>query len=80
LTSLSKFWFEKLGSILQNHFVADDLDRMPQGVKEWGENAGKDLAGRTMLVKRCEVLKCEAIVRGYLTGELKERLDYRSTG
>jgi len=68
LTALSKFWFERLGSILQTHFVTDDLDKMPAGVREWGEKEGKDLRGRTMLVKKCQVLKCEAIVRGYLTG------------
>jgi phosphoribosylaminoimidazole-succinocarboxamide synthase len=69
LTALSKYWFGKLDGILPNHFVTDDLEKMPAGVKEWGRRSGKDLVGRTMLVKKCEVLKCEAIVRGYLTGE-----------
>ncbi|CAD6566097.1 MAG: Bifunctional purine biosynthetic protein ade1 [Cyphobasidiales sp. Tagirdzhanova-0007] len=68
LTALSKFWFEKLGSILPNHYVTDDLEKMPVEVERWGARSGKDLAGRTMLVRKCEVLKCEAIVRGYLTG------------
>lgn len=68
LTALSKFWFNKLGAILPNHFITDDVEKMPEGIKEWGQSSGKDLAGRTMLVRKCEVLKCEAIVRGYLTG------------
>lgn len=69
LTGISKFWFERLSSILPNHLITDDLDQMPAEIKEWGEANGKDLKGRTMLVRRCEVLKCEAIVRGYLTGK-----------
>lgn len=69
LTSLSKFWFDKLGHILQNHFITSDLDKMPEGTKQWGLRNNKDLEGRTMLVRKCQVLKCEAIVRGYLTGK-----------
>ena len=71
LTGLSRFWFDRLGSVLQNHFITDDVNVMPGGIKEWGERTGKDLEGRSMLVKRCEVLRCEAIVRGYLTGVLR---------
>lgn len=68
LTSLSKFWFEKLGYIIQNHFVTDDLQKTPD-VELWDTHPGRDLVGRVMLVQKCEVLKCEAIVRGYLTGK-----------
>lgn len=68
LTGISKYWFNKLSDILPNHLITDDLDQMPAEIKKWGETNGKDLQGRTMLVRKCEVLKCEAIVRGYLTG------------
>lgn len=78
LTALSKYWFGKLDGILPNHFVTDDLDDMPAGIKEWGESSGKDLQGRTMLVRKCEVLRCEAIVRGYLTGAQQSFFRYPS--
>ena len=39
---------------------------MPEEVRQYKEQ----LVGRTMLVKRAEVIPMEAIVRGYLTGML----------
>ncbi|BFZ64632.1 Bifunctional purine biosynthetic protein ade1 [Saitoella coloradoensis] len=64
LTGLSKFWFKLLGDVCPNHLLATEVEDMPQECQEY-----KDvLKGRSMLVKKMEVLPIEAIVRGYLSG------------
>ncbi|KAJ9109222.1 hypothetical protein QFC21_000551 [Naganishia friedmannii] len=76
LTTLSLFWFERLGRIIPHHVIAPspgscrDTDpsaaweSFPQCLDEYRDQ----LEGRSMIVKKCEVVKVEAIVRGYITG------------
>nr|GAT58502.1 SAICAR synthetase [Mycena chlorophos] len=64
LTQISLFWFDKLAHIIPNHFITADLQAMPAEVQEYEAQ----LAGRTMLVRKAQVVPLEAIVRGYLTG------------
>ena len=64
LSSLSAFWFERLGSIVPNHFLSDDPDSLPAELQTHRDR----LAGRAMLVKRCQRLDVECVVRGYLAG------------
>ena len=73
LTSLSKFWFEKLAHIVPNHFVATDLAQMPEPVQR-----SEDLKLRSMLVRRADVFPVECVVRGYLVGSGWK--DYLDTG
>jgi phosphoribosylaminoimidazole-succinocarboxamide synthase len=73
LTSLSKFWFEKLAGIVPNHFITNDQEQMPESVRQ-----APDLKGRSMLVKRGEVFPVECVVRGYLVGSGWK--DYLRTG
>ncbi len=73
LTSLSKFWFEKLAHIISNHLVTTNLEEMP-GVMERAEN----IKDRSMLVRRAEVFPVECVVRGYLVGSGWK--DYLRTG
>src|SRR6188474_2837541 len=49
LSSLSAFWFERLGCIVRNHFLTDDPDEWPAELRA---QRGR-LAGRAMLVMRC---------------------------
>lgn len=62
LTQISAFWFEKLG--YAHHLLSlDPKDfRLPAGVDP------EPLAGRTMLVKKCQVVPIECVVRGYIIG------------
>jgi phosphoribosylaminoimidazole-succinocarboxamide synthase len=53
-----------LASIIPNHFVTDEIDEMPEEVRQYKDQ----LDGRAMLVKKATVVPLEAIVRGYLTG------------
>lgn len=73
LTSLSKFWFEKLAHIVPNHFITLDQDEMPENVRR-----SPNLDGRSMLVRRAEVFPVECVVRGYLVGSGWK--DYLRTG
>lgn len=73
LTQLSLFWFEKLQHIIPNHFVTADVEKMPEEIRQYKGQ----LAGRTMLVKKAEVIPLEAIVRGYLSGSLDRSFSTR---
>src|SRR5687768_14387799 len=72
LTQLSAFWFELLD--VPNHVISTDIGTLdlPPGTD------AKDLAGRSMIVKKCRVAPVECVVRGYLEGSgLKE---YKASG
>lgn len=64
LTQLSAWWFEHMSPITANHLVTTDVQQMPGSVQVHGSV----LAGRSMLVRRAEVLPVECVVRGYLAG------------
>src|SRR5258705_12689144 len=61
LTSLSKFWFEKLAHVVANHLVTTNLEEMPACVERT-----ETIKNRSMLVRRAEVFPVECVVRGYL--------------
>ena len=70
LTQISTFWFNRLSNIIPNHLVASSLSSMPPGIRVQIEKYWEGLLeGRTMLVRKARVVKIEAIVRAYLTGE-----------
>jgi len=64
LTELSLFWFAKLKDIIPNHVVTSRIEEMPEEVHQHKEQ----LEGRSILVKKANVIPLEAIVRGYITG------------
>ena len=72
LTQISQFWFERFD--VANHLVSTDLSGidLPEGL------SAEELEGRTMVVKKCEVVPIECVVRGYLVGSGWR--DYQSTG
>ena len=74
LTALSRFWFEKLGHVVANHFLSTNIDEMPEAVRRHSPM----LSGRSMLVRRAEVFPVECVVRGYLVGSGWK--DYLRTG
>lgn len=73
LTSLSKFWFEKLAHIVPNHLITIEPEQMPEIVQQ-----AKEVNGRSMLVRRTDVFPVECVVRGYLVGSGWK--DYLRTG
>jgi phosphoribosylaminoimidazole-succinocarboxamide synthase len=74
LTAMTLFWFELIGKIAPNHLITADLARYPEPLRRHAP----ELAGRSMLVRRTEVVPFECVVRGYLSGSGWK--DYQKTG
>ncbi len=72
LTQLSRFWFQHLD--MPNHVISTDVD--PQLLPEGVDIA--PLQGRSMLVRKCQVVPIECVVRGYLDGSGWK--EYQQTG
>ena len=72
LTAMSRFWFDRLGGILANHYLDED----PESAVAADER--ELIRGRAMLARRLNPLPLEAIVRGYLAGSGWK--DYGKTG
>lgn len=69
LTQISRFWFELLDGVVENHLISCDVEDLPEQFKPYADY----LAGRFMLVKKADMFPTECIVRGYLAGSgLKE--------
>lgn len=64
LTKLSLFWFDLLGDIVPNHLITAEVSEYPAPCQKYRDQ----LEGRSMLVKRSQVLPIECIVRGYISG------------
>ncbi|HLM83835.1 MAG TPA: phosphoribosylaminoimidazolesuccinocarboxamide synthase, partial [Candidatus Bathyarchaeia archaeon] len=64
LTQLSAFWFEKTLELIPNHVISMDVSDFPAECHPFAEA----LRGRSMLVRKCNPLPVECIVRGYLAG------------
>jgi len=62
LTSMTLFWFNFLK--VPNHLLSTDVDQMGPPFAAQKEV----LAGRSMLVRKAEVVPIECVVRGYLAG------------
>jgi phosphoribosylaminoimidazole-succinocarboxamide synthase len=74
LTGLTLFWLEQLAAAKQNHLITADVEQMGDAVARHAEV----LRGRSMLVRKAEVIPVECIVRGYLAGSGWK--EYRSEG
>jgi len=77
LTQISAFWFDRLGSVVNTHFVtartAEILRRLPQLAAH-----RQQIAGRSMLVRRTTPVLFECVVRGYLSGSAWK--EYKESG
>ncbi len=74
LTQLSAFWFEQLQGIVPHHLISVRVEEFPASLNSFR----KQLAGRSMLVRRCSPLPIECVVRGYLAGSGWK--EYRQSG
>lgn len=64
LNMISKFWFDRTGNVVKNHMITTDVNEFPAELKKHAEL----LKGRSMIVRKAELLPVECIVRGYLIG------------
>lgn len=74
LTQLSIFWFNATKDIIENHFITDDVESYPDELKEFKDT----LRGRSMLVKKAELIEVECVARGYIAGSAWN--EYEKTG
>lgn len=64
LTQLSLFWFEFLKDVVPNHLLTADVSEYPAELRAYADQ----LEGRSMLVKRAEMVQIECVARGYIVG------------
>ncbi len=74
LTQLSVFWFDFLRDVTPTHFITADVDKYPEPLRRYRDQ----LEGRSMLVKRANMIDVECVARGYLSGSGWK--EYRETG
>ena len=71
LTGMTAFWLDLLRDVVPNHLISVDPADFPA-------NDVADVAGRSMLVRKAEMLSIECIVRGYLSGSAWK--EYKKSG
>jgi len=74
LTQLSLFWFDFLKNIVQNHLITANVDEYPASLRKHADA----LRGRSMLVKKAQMIDIECVARGYLSGSGWK--EYQKTG
>ncbi len=74
LTKISEFWFNYSKNIIKNHLITTDVNKFPKDCEEYAEV----LKGRSMLVKKADIVPIESVVRGYISGSGWS--DYKKTG
>ncbi|HEX9427965.1 MAG TPA: phosphoribosylaminoimidazolesuccinocarboxamide synthase [Candidatus Polarisedimenticolia bacterium] len=74
LNQISLFWFELTSGIVPNHLKEHRVEHFPAALRPFAEI----LRGRSVVVKRLEMLPVECVVRGYLAGSGYK--EYKSTG
>jgi phosphoribosylaminoimidazole-succinocarboxamide synthase len=64
LTQLSIFWFDFLRDLTPTHFLTACVDDYPDPLPRFRDQ----LEGRSMLVKRANMIEIECVARGYISG------------
>jgi phosphoribosylaminoimidazole-succinocarboxamide synthase len=64
LTQISNFWFATFDGRPKNHLLETDVDRFPATLASYRDQ----LAGRSVLARRTNVVPIECVARGYLAG------------
>ena len=72
LTGMSAFWFDYTKDLIPNHMISMDPEDMPEFFRT------DEFAGKSMKVKKLNMLPLECIVRGYITGS--GWASYKETG
>lgn len=64
LNQLSAWWFSRIAHLVKHHVVETDVEKFPEELKVHREL----LRGRSMIVRKTQVMPVECIARGYLIG------------
>lgn len=73
LTQLSLFWFDFLKDVVPSHLITANPEKYPRRASRH-----PSVRGRSMLVKKAEMLPVECVARGYLAGSAFK--DYQANG
>jgi len=74
LTQLSIFWFDFLRDLTPTHFLTANIEDYPEALRSHADQ----LEGRSMLVKRADMVEIECVARGYISGSGWK--EYKSQG
>lgn len=75
LTQMSLFWFEFLKDRVPSHVLTADVREYPKKLAR----QRRTLDGRSMLVKKAEMIELECVARGYLAGSGWKEYSARGT-
>lgn len=64
LNQISAWWFDRTTHIVPNHMITMDIARFPAEFRAHAEM----LKGRSMIVRKAQLVPVECVVRGYLIG------------
>lgn len=74
LTQISLFWFDFLRDLAPTHVVTADVKQYPAAAQKYADQ----LAGRSMMVMRADMIPVECVVRGYISGSAWK--EYKASG
>ena len=77
LTQLSVWWFAQLQSVTPHHLISADTDTIIAAIPSLAPHRAQ-IAGRSMLCRRTEVVPFECVVRGYISGSAWK--EYKTSG
>jgi phosphoribosylaminoimidazole-succinocarboxamide synthase len=64
LTAISLFWFAKFSAQFEHHLLGSQMSQYPSSLRPFAPQ----IDGRSMLVKKADVIPIECVARGYLAG------------
>jgi len=64
LTQMSLFWFDFLRDTVRSHLLTADVADYPKKLSKWRSL----IEGRSMLVRKAQMVQVECVARGYLAG------------
>jgi phosphoribosylaminoimidazole-succinocarboxamide synthase len=64
LNRISLFWFDRFREVVPNHLITADVAEYPAELASFRS----ELAGRSVLVRRAEMIPVECVARGYISG------------
>ncbi|MDZ4802560.1 MAG: phosphoribosylaminoimidazolesuccinocarboxamide synthase [Bryobacteraceae bacterium] len=64
LNRISLFWFERFRALVPNHLITADVAAYPEELASFRS----ELAGRSVLVRRADMIPVECVARGYISG------------
>lgn len=77
LTQITAWWLRHFENDVAHHMISSDADEIVRAVPALAPHRA-ELAGRSMLCRRAEVVPVECVIRGYLSGSAWK--EYKATG